>query len=133
MHGEAAPTETAKDGALYGAVELWEHIFGNERGLLAICHASEAPRAFQTAFFNYPDSAASAMRFSREKAQAGRDPDAMFGFVRTFSARRGASRRTLQPSAHCGETSTGARFQKVRSHPPQLSSPHPATFIATGV
>jgi hypothetical protein len=73
MHGEAAPTETAKDGALYGAVELWEHIFGDERGLLAICHASETPRAFQTAFFNYPDSATSAMRFSREKAQAGRD------------------------------------------------------------
>jgi AAA domain-containing protein/primase-like protein/DNA primase RepB-like protein len=61
MHGE------------HTAVELWQHIFGDERGLLAICHGSEAGHNFKTTFFNYPDAALQAAEFSREKAQAGRN------------------------------------------------------------
>jgi AAA domain/RepB DNA-primase from phage plasmid len=59
MHGE------------HTAVELWQHIFGDERGLLAICHGDG--QDFKTAFFNYPDSAQQAAEFSQEKAQAGRN------------------------------------------------------------
>jgi biotin operon repressor len=62
MHGETTPV---------GAVELWQHIFGDERGLLAICHSDG--QAFKTTFFNYPDSAQQAAEFSHEKAQAGRN------------------------------------------------------------
>ena len=66
MNHEAAPTE------MHTAADLWQHIFGNERGLLAICHGTD-DQDFETAFFNYPKAAATAAEFSREKAQAGRN------------------------------------------------------------
>ena len=64
--------DSASNTALYKAQDLWDHIFGDERGLLAICHA-RAGEDFQTTFFNYPGSADTAAEFAREKAGLGRD------------------------------------------------------------
>jgi hypothetical protein len=61
---------SASKTALYKAQDLWHHIFGDERGLLAICCASEASSKFSTQFFNYPDSADPAAEWALEKTRA---------------------------------------------------------------
>ena len=58
---------SASNTALYKAQDLWHHVFGDERGLLAICH-TDGPE-FRTQYFNYPTAADSAAEWSLEKAQ----------------------------------------------------------------
>jgi RepB DNA-primase from phage plasmid len=55
-------TETAT-----GTLRLWRHIFGDERGLLAICH-TDGPN-FRTQYFAYPKAAEAAAEWALEKAQ----------------------------------------------------------------
>ncbi len=51
--------------------ELWRHIFGDERGLLAICYSGAG--GFKETFFNYPEAAALAAEFAHKKAELGHD------------------------------------------------------------
>jgi P4 family phage/plasmid primase-like protien len=62
---------SASNTALYKAQDLWHHVFGDERGLLAICH-TDAPN-FRTQFFNYPTAADKAAEWTLEKAQKGHE------------------------------------------------------------
>jgi P4 family phage/plasmid primase-like protien len=62
---------SASDTALYKAQDLWDHVFGDERGLLAICHTDDPN--FRTQFFNYPAAADKAAEWALEKAQNGRE------------------------------------------------------------
>lgn len=62
---------SASDTALYKAQDLWDHVFGDERGLLAICHTDDLN--FRTQFFNYPTAADKAAEWALEKAQNGRE------------------------------------------------------------
>jgi RecA-family ATPase len=62
---------SASNTALYKAQDLWHHVFGDERGLLAICH-SDGPE-FRTHFFNYPTAVDSAAEWILEKAQEGHE------------------------------------------------------------
>src|SRR5215204_2845394 len=62
---------SASDTALYKAQDLWDHVFGDERGLLAICHTDDPN--FRTQFFNYPTAADKAAEWALEKAQNGRE------------------------------------------------------------
>jgi len=63
------PSKNGKN--THGTVALWQHIFGDGQGLLAICHGNG--QSFKTAFFNYPDSATPAAEFAHEKAETGRN------------------------------------------------------------
>ena len=62
---------TASNTALYKAQDLWHHVFGEERGLLAICH-TDGPN-FRTHYFSYPKAADTAEEWTLEKAQAGHE------------------------------------------------------------
>jgi hypothetical protein len=62
---------SASNTALYKAQDLWHHAFGDERGLLAICH-SDGPN-FRTHYFNYPKAADTAAEWALEKTQEGHD------------------------------------------------------------
>lgn len=62
---------TASNTALYKAQDLWHHVFGEERGLLAICH-TDGPN-FRTHYFSYPKAADTAEEWILEKAQAGHE------------------------------------------------------------
>jgi hypothetical protein len=62
---------TASNTALYKAQDLWDHVFGNERGLLAICH-TDGPN-FRTHYFTYPKAADTAAEWTLEKAQEGHE------------------------------------------------------------
>jgi hypothetical protein len=62
---------SASNRALYKAQDLWHHVFGDERGLLAICHP-DGPE-FRTHFFNYPTAVDSAAEWILEKAQEGHE------------------------------------------------------------
>jgi hypothetical protein len=55
-------TETAT-----GTLRLWRHIFGDEHGLLAICH-TDGPH-FRTQYFAYPKAAEAAAEWALEKGQ----------------------------------------------------------------
>jgi hypothetical protein len=61
--------QSASSNAVYQAQDLWHHIFGDERGLLAICHTDDPN--FHTQFFNYPAAADKAAEWTLEKAQKG--------------------------------------------------------------
>jgi len=62
---------SASNTALYKAQDLWEHLFGDERGLLAICH-NDSPN-FRTHYFNYPKAADTAAEWTLDKAQEGHE------------------------------------------------------------
>src|SRR5215212_7122595 len=63
---------SASNTALYKAAQdLWHHVFGEERGLLAICHTEGAN--FRTQYFNYPTAADSAAEWILEKAEEGHE------------------------------------------------------------
>jgi hypothetical protein len=62
---------SASNTALYKAQDLWHHVFGEERGLLAICH-TDGPN-FRTHYFPYPKAADTAEEWTLEKAQAGHE------------------------------------------------------------
>jgi AAA domain/RepB DNA-primase from phage plasmid len=62
---------SASEKALYKAQDLWHHVFGDERGLLAVCHSDGAN--FRTHYFNYPTAADSAAEWVNEKAQEGHE------------------------------------------------------------
>jgi AAA domain-containing protein/DNA primase RepB-like protein len=62
---------SASNTALYKAQDLWDHVFGDERGLLAICH-TEGPN-FRTNYFAYPKAADKAAEWTLEKAQDGHE------------------------------------------------------------
>jgi AAA domain/RepB DNA-primase from phage plasmid len=62
---------TASNTALYKAQDLWDHVFGDERGLLAICH-NDGPN-FRTHYFNHPKAADTAAEWALEKAQEGHE------------------------------------------------------------
>jgi hypothetical protein len=61
-----SPAQTAT-----GPLQLWQHIFSDERGLLAICHTDGAN--FRTHYFAYPKAAEAAAEWALEKAQQGRE------------------------------------------------------------
>jgi hypothetical protein len=65
-------SETAGVGTTKDATALWQHIFGDERGLLAIM-TKDAEEEAKTQFFNYPNSADSAADWALKKSKAGRD------------------------------------------------------------
>jgi hypothetical protein len=52
-------------------LRLWQHIFDDERGLLAICHTDGAN--FRTHYFAHPEAAPAAAEWALEKAQEGRE------------------------------------------------------------
>jgi hypothetical protein len=62
---------TASNTALYKAQDLWDHVFGDERGLLAICH-NDGPN-FRTHYFNFPKAADTTAEWTLEKAQEGHE------------------------------------------------------------
>jgi hypothetical protein len=62
---------SASNTALYKAQDLWHHVFGDERGRLAICH-TDGPN-FRTHYFNYPDAADTTAEWILEKAQEGHE------------------------------------------------------------
>jgi hypothetical protein len=62
---------TASNTALYSPQDLWAHIFGDERGLLAVCHKDDSN--LRTHFFNYPEAAEAAEEWILEKAQGGHE------------------------------------------------------------
>jgi AAA domain/RepB DNA-primase from phage plasmid len=62
---------SASNTALYKAQDLWHHVFGDERGLLAICH-TDGPN-FRTQYFNFPKAADTAAEWILEKTQEGRE------------------------------------------------------------
>jgi hypothetical protein len=62
---------SASNATLYKAQNLWHHVFGDERGLLAICHTDGAK--FDTHYFNYPKAADSAADWTLEKSRAGHE------------------------------------------------------------
>jgi AAA domain/RepB DNA-primase from phage plasmid/Primase C terminal 1 (PriCT-1) len=70
MHGEPTSIENGGD-AVHSAKVLWQHIFSDERGLLAICRTDGSK--FSTQYFNYPQAANSAAEWALEKSQAGDD------------------------------------------------------------
>ena len=53
------------------ALKLWRHVFGGERGLMAICHR-DGPD-FRTRYFEYPRSATAAADWALEKTEEGHD------------------------------------------------------------
>src|SRR5829696_28681 len=53
------------------ALKLWRHVFGGERGLVAICHR-DGPD-FRTRYFDYPRSAKAAAEWALEKSGEGHD------------------------------------------------------------
>ncbi len=57
--------------SVYQAQDLWHHVFGDEHGLIAMCHSGDG--TFDTRFFNYPKAADSAAQWAFEKSQAGRE------------------------------------------------------------
>jgi AAA domain/RepB DNA-primase from phage plasmid len=61
-----SPAQTAT-----GPLQLWQHIFSDECGLLAICHTDGAN--FRTHYFAYPKAAEAAAEWALEKAQQGRE------------------------------------------------------------
>jgi hypothetical protein len=63
--------DSASNTALYKAQDLWHHVFGDERGLLAICHTDGAN--FWTQYFNYPKATETAAEWILEKAQEGHE------------------------------------------------------------
>jgi hypothetical protein len=63
--------QSASNTALYKPQDLWHLVFGDERGLLAICHTDDPN--FRTQFFNYPTAADKAAEWALEKAQNGRE------------------------------------------------------------
>jgi AAA domain/RepB DNA-primase from phage plasmid len=63
--------DSASNTALYKGKDLWHHVFGDERGLLAICHTDGAE--FRTQYFNYPTAVDSAAEWMLEKAQDGHE------------------------------------------------------------
>jgi hypothetical protein len=62
---------TASNTALYKAQDLWDHVFGDERGLLAICH-NDGPN-FRTHYFNFPKAADATAEWTLAKAQEGHE------------------------------------------------------------
>ncbi len=54
------------------AVNLWKHIFGDERGRLAISYSSGGS-TLPTRYFSYPGAAPSAAQWALEKSAEGRD------------------------------------------------------------
>jgi len=62
---------TASNTAVYKAQDLWHHVFGDEHGLMAICH-TDGPN-FRTQYFNYPKAADAAAEWILEKAQEGHE------------------------------------------------------------
>ncbi len=62
---------SASNTAVYKAQDLWHHVFGDERGLLAICH-TDGPN-FRTHYFGYPKAADTAAEWILEKAQEGHE------------------------------------------------------------
>ena len=70
---------TASNTAVYKAQDLWHHVFGDEHGLMAICH-TDGPN-FRTQYFNYPKAADAAAEWILEKAQEGHE-----GYFCAFSS-----------------------------------------------
>jgi putative DNA primase/helicase len=57
---------------LYPSLQLWEHIYGNERGILALGYAKPLARAtFHHEYFAYPQQAEQAAERARELSEAG--------------------------------------------------------------
>ncbi len=59
---------------LYQAEELWHHIYGDERGILAISYMKRGKEgSFQTEYFEYPGRAQEAAERAHELSEAGHD------------------------------------------------------------
>ena len=57
---------------LYQAQELWHHIFGDERGILALSYTQPVESAdFHHEYFDYPDQAGQAAERAHELSEAG--------------------------------------------------------------
>lgn len=62
---------SASKTGLYNAEDLWHHVLGDERGLLAIW--TKGARKVGTQYFNYPETADSAAEWAVEKSRAGHE------------------------------------------------------------
>jgi P4 family phage/plasmid primase-like protien len=63
---------SASNTALYKAQDLWHHVFGDERGILALGYAEPAPdAAFHHQYFDYPVQAEQAAERARELSEGG--------------------------------------------------------------
>jgi P4 family phage/plasmid primase-like protien len=59
---------------LYQTLRLWHHIYGDERGILAISYVRQAPScAFQTEYFKYPKGVQDAVERAAELSEEGYD------------------------------------------------------------
>jgi hypothetical protein len=87
------------------ALDLWEHLYRKERGLLAICH--KVGEDLRTQYFNYPDAARTAAKHALEKSDKGHET--------WFCAHLLTSPRRVKENA----ASIGALwFDKDRGEPP---------------
>jgi P4 family phage/plasmid primase-like protien len=60
--------------AVYQTLKLWSHIYGDERGILAISYTRRTQEgAFQTDFFEYPEGAQEAIDRATELSEDGYD------------------------------------------------------------
>jgi hypothetical protein len=58
--------------AVYQAENLWHHIYGDERGILALGYAEPAPdAAFHHQYFDYPVGAEQAAERARDLSEGG--------------------------------------------------------------
>lgn len=59
---------------VYQTLKLWDHIYGGERGILAISYARRTQEGtFQTDYFEYPDEARAAIERAAELSEGGYD------------------------------------------------------------
>jgi hypothetical protein len=63
--------DSASSTTLYSVQDLWHHVFGDARGLLAICHTNGS--TFDTHYFSYPTAVETAAEWALEQSQKGRE------------------------------------------------------------
>jgi hypothetical protein len=115
--------DSASNTALYKAQDLWHHVFGDERGLLAICH-TDGPN-FRTQYFNYPTAVDSAAESSLEKAQEGHET---YFCAHLLTEPRRIKENATQVHALWGELDGGVEVPEDEISPTAVVQSSPGRF-----